>query len=124
MSEIELDAYAWSGLEYLESVSGFGAIAEMVGDFAKDAPGRLVRMRAALAAGEWQSLSRLAHDLKSNSATLGVLQLSTLAARIEQKALDGPDGDLAPLIEAVGLLLPRVLITLEERARHYSVNPS
>jgi HPt (histidine-containing phosphotransfer) domain-containing protein len=121
MSEIELDAYAWSGLEYLERVSGAGAIAEMVEDFEKDAPGRLVRMKAALAAGEWQTLSRLAHDLKSNSATLGVLQLSLLAAKVEMTAGDDPEGKLALAIEELESLLPQVLAALEERVKQYPV---
>ena len=119
MQSIELDARTWSGLEYLESISGPGAIEEMVKDFKSDAPGRLVRMQAALAAGEWQSLSRLAHDLKSNSATVGVLQLSTLAARIERTALDGQVKDLASMLEESQSMLPLVLITLEERAKLY-----
>ena len=119
MSDVVLDAYAWSGLEYLETISGPGAIAEMVGDFTKDAPDRLTRMQAALAVGDGQALSRLAHDLKSSSATLGVLQLSALAARIELTARDSPERDLASILGEVAALLPGVLIALEERARHY-----
>jgi HPt (histidine-containing phosphotransfer) domain-containing protein len=121
MSEIELDAYAWRGLEYLESVSGAGAIAEMVEDFVKDAPGRLVRMKAALEAGERQSLSRLAHDLKSNSATLGVLQLSVLAAKVESTAGEGLEGHPALVLKEIESLLPRVLAVLEERVKQYPV---
>ena len=119
MSGIELDAYAWSGLEYLEKVSGAGAIAEMVEDFEKDAPGRLVRMKAALDGGEWQSLSRLAHDLKSNSATLGLLQLSILAAKVELTAEAGPGGSLVVLVAEIEAMLPLALEALKERATHY-----
>ena len=121
MHIIELDTRTWSGLEYLESISGPGAIAEMVEDFQKDAPGRLVRMKAALEAGEWQSLSRLAHDLKSNSATVGVLELSALAAKIELTAQDGIAQDLTSLIEESESMLPQALIVLEERAKLYPV---
>jgi HPt (histidine-containing phosphotransfer) domain-containing protein len=119
MPSVELDAHTWSGLEYLESISGPGAIAEMVVDFARDAPGRLIRMHAALEAGEWQALSRLAHDLKSNSATVGVLQLSALAEQLELTAGEGQKLNLATLIVAAESLLPQVLIALEERAKLY-----
>ena len=119
VSELALDARAWSGLEYLESLSGPGAIEELVEAFKRDAPNRLVRMKAALAAGEWQSLSRLAHDLKSNSATLGVLPLSLLAEKIELTALEGWEANLASLIEAAESLLPQVMTALEERAKRY-----
>ena len=119
MDPVELDAYTWSGLEYLESIAGPGAIAEMVESFLKDAPDRLVRMKASLEAGEWQSLSRLAHDLKSNSGTVGALQLSALAARIELMAKDGENETLAAMIRNVESLLPHVLTALEQRAKHY-----
>lgn len=119
MQDIELDAHTWRGLEYLESISGPGAIAEMVGAFAQDAPGRLGRMRSALEAGEWQALSRLAHDLKSNSAAVGVLRLSSLAAQIEHGAQNGSTPDLASWVEEAETMLPRVLVALEEKARLY-----
>jgi len=116
---MELDARTWSGLEYLESISGPGAIAEMVEDFRRDAPGRLERMRAALAAGERDVLGRLAHDLKSNSGTVGVLPLSALAARIERLAKEDPEADLGGLLAEAEAMLPLALEALEERARRY-----
>lgn len=119
MQPIELDVHTWNGLEYLEAVSGPGAIAELVGDFLQDAPGRLVRMKTALAAGEREVLARLAHDLKSNSATLGVLQLSVLAEELERTGRDGPEPDLISKLEAVESMLPGVLLTLEQRASLY-----
>ena len=80
MTDLELDARTWDGLEYLESVSGPGAIAELIQGFVHDAGPRLDRMNAALAASERESLRGLAHDLKTNAATVGALQLSRLGA--------------------------------------------
>ena len=120
MTDVELDARTWDGLEYLESVSGPGAIAELVEGFVHDAPRRLVRMKAASEAGEWEPLQRLAHDLKSNCATVGALQLSLLAAEIERTVREGRRPELAPMIEEAGSLLPRLLDTLEERVRRYT----
>lgn len=119
MPEEELDARTWSGLEYLEAVSGPGAIAEMVNGYVKDAPGRLARMKAAMEVGETQVLSRLAHDLKSNSATIGALRLSSVAARIERQAGDGSKEDLDAMIAEAESLLPSVLVALEDKARSY-----
>lgn len=116
---MELDARTWSGLEYLESISGPGAIAEMVEGFTSDAPGRLVRMKAAFAAGEGERLSRLAHDLKSNSATVGVLELSALAARIEHEAREGLGESVMELIARAEAMLPQALHALEERAKQF-----
>jgi len=119
MADVELDARTWAGLEYLESISGPGAIAELVEGFVHDAPRRLVRMKAASEAGEWEPLQRLAHDLKSNCATVGALQLSLLAAEIERTVQEGRRPELAPLLEKAGAVLPRVLAALEEGGWRY-----
>ena len=119
MQDEELDPRTWSGLEYLESISGPGAIAEMVDGYVRDVPDRLVRMKTALESGETQALNRLAHDLKSNSATIGALRLSAVAAQIELGASEAPAEDLASLILEVESMLPQVFAALEEKAKQY-----
>ncbi|HWQ08836.1 MAG TPA: Hpt domain-containing protein [Holophaga sp.] len=119
MPDVELDEQIWRGLEYLEVVSGPGAIAEMVGAFEADAPARIARMAAALEAEAWSSLSGLAHDLKSNSASVGLGQLSSRAAEIERIARDGASPLLAPLLAAARELLPPSLRAIQDRARNY-----
>ena len=121
MEDVELDARTWDGLEYLESVSGPGAIAEVVQGFVLDAGPRLDRMKAALEDSEWASLQGLAHDLKANAATVGALQLSRLGAGIERSASTGSPADLAAMLDEAGSLLPRVLAALEARAKRYPV---
>ncbi|HNX31938.1 MAG TPA: Hpt domain-containing protein [Holophaga sp.] len=121
MTDLELDARTWDGLEYLESVSGPGAIAELIQGFVHDAGPRLDRMNAALAASERESLRGLAHDLKTNAATVGALQLSSLGAGIERSASTGSPADLAAMLDEAGSLLPRVLAALEARAKRYPV---
>lgn len=119
MPALELDARTWAGLAYLESLSGAGAIAEIVEAFQRDAPDRLARMRVALGAEDREQLGRLAHDLKANSATLGVLALSDLAADLERNAREGLVADLTARLETAEALLPQALLLLEERARLY-----
>jgi HPt (histidine-containing phosphotransfer) domain-containing protein len=113
--EAPLDAHAWEGLEYLEANSGLGAIREVVEDFARDVHPRLVRMRAALDGGDMEALGRLAHDLKSNAATLGASGLSDLAARIERGAREDQSMDFGGLLEECRLRLPGLLRQLRRR---------
>ncbi len=113
--EIQLDAHAWEGLAYLESVSGAGAIAELVGDFDRDVYGRLEHMQAALEVDDLETLAHLAHDLKSNAATLGVPKISAEAARLERLAREGERGGLAELIEGCRVHMPKVLRVLRSR---------
>jgi HPt (histidine-containing phosphotransfer) domain-containing protein len=115
----ELDPKTWKGLAYLESISGPGAIAEMVDGYKRDVLGRLVRMREALKAGETKILSRLAHDLKSNSATLGAMELSAVAAQIEHGALEASKADLAAQILEAESMLPSVLAALEDKVKEF-----
>jgi len=110
-----LDPHIWEGLLYLESISGSGAIAELVADFKKDASIRLDRMQAALDQQDLETLRRLAHDLKSNSATLGILELSKVAAQIESDAEGGIALELSKLMAICRRLLPQALLLIEER---------
>lgn len=119
MGSVDLDLRTWKGLEYLESISGPGAIAEVVQGYVQDAPVRFGRLKAALAAGDRAMLGRQAHDLKSNSATIGATALSLLAARIEQEAESASLGDLQAWIQAAEAMLPQVFAALEEKVRQY-----
>jgi HPt (histidine-containing phosphotransfer) domain-containing protein len=91
----------------------------MVQGYVQDAPGRLGRLKAALVAGDRNMLGRQAHDLKSNSATIGATALSSLAARIEQEAEAASSGDLEAWIQAAEAMLPQVLAALDEKVRQY-----
>jgi len=107
--DVQLDGHAWEGLAYLESVSGPGAIAELVDDFTRDVPARLERMQAAITRGDMDELGRLAHDLKSNSATLGILEFSAQAAQLERAARAGESIDFMGLLDACRLKVPTIL---------------
>ncbi len=113
--EILLDAHAWEGLAYLEKASGPGAIREVVEDFQKDVHARLERMQAALEGGKLEELGRLAHDLKSNAATLGALELSARGAEIERGAREGAPLDFAGLLQGCRLQVPALLRLLQSR---------
>jgi HPt (histidine-containing phosphotransfer) domain-containing protein len=119
MEPIELDKRTWNGLEYLESVSGPGAIAEMVQDYLQDVPVRMARMKVALETDERDLLGRLAHDLKSNSATIGALQLSSMAARMEHESECAVRDDLQAWLKEIEAMLPAVFSALADKLKLY-----
>ncbi|WP_413558362.1 ATP-binding protein [Bdellovibrio sp. HCB209] len=56
---------------------------EVVEIFNHDSPGLIVKMRAAIAAGELEKIGPIAHNLKSSAAVLGALRLKEIAERVE-----------------------------------------
>ena len=114
-TNLELDSHTWEGLLYLESISGPGAIAELFEDFRKDAPARLERMTLCLDNQDFDGLRRLAHDLKSNSGTLGITELTQCAADLETGAESGLAPELARLVEVCRRLVPLALRVLQDR---------
>jgi HPt (histidine-containing phosphotransfer) domain-containing protein len=72
-------------------------------------------MQAALEVDDLETLAHLAHDLKSNAATLGVPKISAEAARLERLAREGERGGLAELIEGCRVHMPKVLRVLRSR---------
>ena len=102
-----LDAKTWAGLHHLESLTGPGAIADLVEAFLADAPERFRRMENAIHAGELVAAGRDAHDLKANAATLGALRLAGVMAEIEAAARGEGNLDLM-------MAIPRARTLLEE----------
>jgi len=110
---MELDPETWAGLNYLEKVSGPGAIAELVEGFREDVPKRLACLKEAFDRQSPEDAARWAHDLKSNAATLGLRALTETAAHIEARAREGHlDTEALQVYEH---LLPSALKALEQR---------
>jgi HPt (histidine-containing phosphotransfer) domain-containing protein len=57
------------------------------------------QLRVAHADEEWEQVSRVAHTLKSSSASIGALALSALCADIERLLRAGNDAAAVPLLE-------------------------
>lgn len=70
-------------------------------DFLSDAPGRVERLRQAVAANDSKSLAHEAHTLKSSSAHVGAAQLESMSKNLE---LAGRAGQAAVLADQVGEL--------------------
>ena len=58
-------------------------INELIDTFLDDAPTLLAQMQTALATQDADSFRRAAHSMKSNAATFGAMELSTLARELE-----------------------------------------
>ena len=56
------------------------------------------QLRVARADGAWDQVSRVAHTLKSSSASIGALALSGLCADIERLLRDGDSVSVVPLL--------------------------
>ncbi|MDP2874982.1 MAG: Hpt domain-containing protein, partial [Holophaga sp.] len=70
------------------ALGGEEGLQDYLQTFRQDALKRLDSLRVALAAEDRDTLSRQAHDLKSNAASLGLESLRDLAEDLEERAAD------------------------------------
>ena len=67
----------------LKESTGEEFIGELIDTFLLDAPDLLQQMREAVSKHDADSFRRAAHSMKSNAATFGAMELSTLAKELE-----------------------------------------
>ncbi len=70
-----------------------GFVRDLIDAYVTDSAGQLEAIEAALAAGDAEALVRPAHTLKSSSATVGAMDLSSLARTLEMAGRFGTLGD-------------------------------
>lgn len=100
----------------LEMVGGdLGFLGELVAEYRTDGAMRVADMRAALAAGDAESLRRAAHTLKGSSASLGANDLADACRVVETAAREGRLDDLGPKVDAIAADLEAALSALDER---------
>lgn len=79
-------------IEKLRSVAGDqggGFVVEMAQLFLDEATRSLDELRKARELGDWRQISRIAHSLKSSSATLGLMRLSAACKALELDTRSG-----------------------------------
>jgi histidine phosphotransfer protein HptB len=76
------------------------------------------QLRAARADGAWDQVSRVAHTLKSSSASIGALALSALCADIERLLRAGDSAGVAPLIDQFHAEVHRVDAAVGQTLQH------
>lgn len=94
-----LDGAVLEGLKLLGGDDDPGLFAELVELFLQDTPPRIEALTKALESADAQALERAAHALKSSSANLGALVLSSIFKDLE---LAGREGDLAQASTLIG----------------------
>lgn len=86
----------------LEDLSGdAAAYQELLRGFIESLPVRLMKMRQAHAAWDYDRLGREAHSLKGISAGLGAVPLSRLAGQLSQSCRDGQRAPAADLLSKI-----------------------
>lgn len=88
-------------IEALRKVAGDQAstfVAELAGLFFDETTKALLDLRSGCDHDDWRTVSRLAHSLKSSSATLGLMRLSRVSRALE---LDTQTGASSPQTESL-----------------------
>lgn len=62
---------------------------EFLGDFVYELPAKMQDLQLHFDAGNWDALSRAAHNLKGVSANLGALEISEAARKLEKQCVEG-----------------------------------
>jgi CheY-like chemotaxis protein len=83
--------------------------------YLRDTPSLLESLRAALAAQDAESVSRVAHSLKSSSAHVGASSLAALAREIEALGRGNALGEVEGLLGSVGRTYEEVSRELERQ---------
>ena len=76
------------------------------------------QLRVAQADGAWDQVSRVAHTLKSSSASIGALALSTLCADIERLLRAGDSAAAGALLDAFHAEVRRVDAAVGQTLKH------
>jgi signal transduction histidine kinase/DNA-binding response OmpR family regulator len=101
-------------LEKFRAMMGEAAT-ELVGLFLEDTPNLLADLREAVSQGGAEGLQRAAHTLKSSSASLGAMGLSTLCQELEGMGRAGTLEGAAEKVAQVEAEYERVKDVLEEQ---------
>ncbi len=83
----------------LMAAGGVGLVERMIALFLQHSPDRISSLRAGIDNRDWPVVERAAHSLKSSAAHLGLEDLRTIAARLEDLAPLGAAGQLRPLLD-------------------------
>ena len=96
-------------------------IVDLIDTFFGDSVQQIKSMGSALAAGEFKTLHRAAHSMKSSSATFGAAHLSQLCMVLEQSAQANCENGLcADQLEQVVAEHQRVLVALENERERFA----
>ena len=116
-----LDPATLDSLRRLSDKGASNVLNELIDLFLADAPGLIAAMHEAYLLGDADAVLRAAHTLKSSSAALGALALSTLSADTEASARSNGLGDTGDVLFQIDAEYARVKAALEEVKRDYVI---
>ena len=93
-----LDPAIVEELRALARAGNAGLLGRLQASFARDTPGRLRALRAAVADGDADAVAFTTHTLKGSAANLGAVQVVRLCQRIESLPATAAAGIVEPLL--------------------------
>ncbi len=100
-------------LDHLRETEG-GVLETAVNRYIEQSPARVQALQEALDSADAESLYRIAHNLKSSSASIGAIELSALCAALEDISRNGRLETAPNLVHAIAEDLPTVLTELQQ----------
>ena len=108
-----IDAEAFELLIEMIGPDEPAAILDLLDVYLGDSTRQVTDLQASFAAGDFKNVHRIAHSMKSSSATFGALELSSYCERLERSAKQScVEGDCAQLVAAVAAEHARVIAAL------------
>jgi len=98
MGTADSDAIDPLALERLRRIGGEALLSNIVALFTSHAEPALKEAASSLESGDFDSVQRIAHALKSSAGNLGAQQMQSLAGRIEQLAEIREARQIQPLL--------------------------
>jgi two-component system, sensor histidine kinase and response regulator len=112
-----LDAAAVSGLRELDPEGRNGLVERVVKAFQESLARLAPQLLSAMQANDAKVIRHVSHTLKSSSASIGALRLSSLCAELEAAVRAGVSEGLEVRVEAICAEIENVKPALEQLAR-------
>lgn len=100
--------------EQLKNMAGADFIGELIDAYLEDSPQLIAAMHTSLQSNDVEVFRRSAHSLKSNSASLGALDLSGMARELEMMGKEGNLTNALPLLNRLSAEYDSVQETLKD----------
>ncbi len=112
-----LDAAAVSGLRELDPQGRNGLVERVVKAFQESLARLAPQLLSAVQSNDFTVIRHVSHTLKSSSASIGALRLSSLCAELEAAVRAGVTEGIAARVEAIRGEIENVKPALEQLAR-------
>jgi HPt (histidine-containing phosphotransfer) domain-containing protein len=117
-AEAVLDATCMAELRALDPDGKAQLVKRVLATYQVSLAKLVEQLRAARADGAWDQVARVAHTLKSSSASIGALALSSLCADIERLLRAGDSAAAVPLLEQFQAEVRRVDAAVGQALQH------